>query len=276
VSYWSRTALVCSLAIIGAAAVVTAMLTLVVLLPGNRAFADDATHSATTILSVADTGGGPRLTLGDASALGRQVDAVDALSRIVSGREQVVAGDRTALVAIKAVDPEYQQIQGQNLAQGTFFTAQDSTSARSVAVLGQNVATTLFAGRSVALDQPLRIRNVTFTVRGVLASSGNETDDAIMIPLQTGQVRLFGPTALSEVALEVNADQVESVRGEVNELLRGRHQLRAGQADDFAIGQTIQDTSPPTPASVLQGVLGVTRDLTCTAKGLCALSQRQR
>jgi ABC-type lipoprotein release transport system permease subunit len=240
------------------------MLIVVVLLPV------EPPRSSRTLVSVADAGGAQTLTLADASALGRQVDGVAALSRIVSASEQVTAGDRSALVPINAVDPAYLDMHDQSLAQGTFFTAQDSASAQSVAVLGQRVAADLFAGRPFPLGQSIRIRNVTFVVRGVLATTGDDADSAILIPLQTGQVRLFGPTALSEVALEVEPDQVEAVRTQVNALLRGRHQLRAGQADDFAISTSRQETTVTTPASTLQRMVEITRDVTCTAKGLCA------
>ena len=77
---------------------------------------------------------------------------------------------------------------------GGFFSAQDETSARNVAVVGQTVARSLFPGGQDPVGQQIQIRNVPFTVIGVLTAKGStgfqDQDDVIFVPFQTGQVAM--------------------------------------------------------------------------------------
>jgi putative ABC transport system permease protein len=113
------------------------------------------------------------------------------------------------------------------------------------------------------VGQSIRIGSVPFAVVGVLASS----TDAILIPFQTGQVRLFGTTALGEVDVQArDVSQTDAVAEAVQLLLRTRHQVRAGQPDDFTIRQ------PPasgTPMPITDRFRYLSQEYACAAKGLC-------
>src|SRR5690606_37168992 len=84
------------------------------------------------------------------------------------------------------------------------------------------------------------------TVVGTLAPKGQggfgqDQDDIVMVPLETGRRRLLGmmglpPDALMHVALTVaDADDLDYVQGEVEALLRQRHRIRPGDDDDFRV-----------------------------------------
>src|SRR5690606_12395540 len=70
---------------------------------------------------------------------------------------------------------------------------------------------------------------------------GQDQDDIVMVPLETGRRRLLGmmglpPSAVMQVALTVtNADDLDYVQGEVEALLRQRHKIRPGDDDDFRV-----------------------------------------
>src|SRR5206468_6607255 len=115
----------------------------------------------------------------------------------------------------------------------------DNTNATNVAVLGQTVATNLFPNGQSPVGQLVRIRNVPFTVVGVLASKGSsgfgDQDDTIMIPFRTGQVRLFGANNINQIVVQVaDSSQISNVTTEMQTLLRTRHQLTSSQSDDFS------------------------------------------
>ena len=211
-------------------------------------------------------------------AITRQVPDITALSRAVFGTALVAAGGLDGQVPIQGVDPSFAQVTSDTVAQGTFFTSQDATSANRVAVLGQTLSNHLFQSGETAIGATIRIRNVPYTVIGVLASqqpSGTteNADDAVLIPFQTGQVRLFGATALDAVLVQVaDANQTDAVSQEVEQLLRQRHQVQAGQPDGF----TIRSVRPTPAAGVgrtvtqfLGQVLDSARQYSCEAKGLC-------
>ena len=180
------------------------------------------------------------LKAGDVDAIVQTVHGVTAASAVLAGNAQVIVGSQNWPTRVQAVMPAYQQIQDWPVAQGAFFTANDNTDSRNVAVIGQTVAANLFPKGSSPLGQLIRVRNVPFTVVGVLASKGGgfggDQDDMIFIPLQTGQVRLFGATSINQIVVQAADEaQMNAVTAQLEQLLRQRHRLRSGQADDFSV-----------------------------------------
>jgi putative ABC transport system permease protein len=189
----------------------------------------------------AGAGSNTTLKSADATAIG-SVSGVDAVSPVVSGSAQVIAANQNWSTRVQAVLPAYAQIEDWTIASGTFFTDQDNTSSNNVAVIGQTVATNLFPGGASPVGQSIRIRNVPFTVIGVLNSKGStagpggDQDDTILIPFQTGEVRLFGATSINQIMVQVSdANQMSSVQSSIETLLRQRHNLQGRSADDFTI-----------------------------------------
>jgi macrolide transport system ATP-binding/permease protein len=113
------------------------------------------------------------------------------------------------------------------------LTLDDNTTSANVAVLGQTVYTNLFPNGQSPIGQSIQIRNVPFTVIGLLTSKGSTAggnqDDAIMIPFTTGQVRLFGATSVNQIVLQVaDASQIPTVTTEITTLLPQMHKLSPG------------------------------------------------
>ncbi len=83
------------------------------------------------------------------------------------------------------------------IAEGGFFTDQDNTNASNVAVLGQTVVTRPVPERAVA-GRPADSHPQRAVHRRRRAGQqgqhgfGGDQDDTVLIPFQTGQVRLFG------------------------------------------------------------------------------------
>jgi putative ABC transport system permease protein len=180
------------------------------------------------------------LTNADVQAIREEVTGITRLSPVVQGNAQVIAGNQNWQTRIQGVSREYQQLQNWTVSRGAFFTAQDEVDVRNVAVIGQTVARNLFPNGQDPIGQVVRVRNAPFTVIGVLATKGatgfQDQDDVIFVPFQTGQVRLFGAVALNSVQVQVTqADQMDDVTASLTRLLRTRHRLGTGQADDFSI-----------------------------------------
>src|SRR5215216_2089991 len=186
----------------------------------------------------ARTGAGSATSLkaSDAEAISQQVQGLSGVSPVVSGTAQIIYGNQNWSTRIQAVMPEYLPINDWKLASGTSFTVQDNTESKNVAVIGQTVATSLFPNGPSPVGQLIRIRNVPFTVVGVLASKGSsgfgDQDDTMMIPFQTGQVRLFGATTINQIVVQVaDASQISAASDRITQLLRQRHQLGTSTAD---------------------------------------------
>jgi len=226
-------------------------------------------QSASTRGSGAAGGAGSAATLKeeDATALIRDVPNI-LLSPVVQGNSQVIAGGTNWQTRVTAVRPVYQQIQNWQMASGAFFGEQDDAAARNVAVLGQTVVTNLFPGGQSPLGQTIRIRNVPFTVVGVLASKGSgfggDQDDTILIPFETGQVRLFGIAALNNIVIQAqSSEDMATVVTQVTSTLRARHRLQGSQANDFSIRNNNE---------VVETVSSVSQTMTYLLGGVAAIS----
>jgi len=98
---------------------------------------------------------------------------------------------------------------------GRTFTGEELSRGAQVAILGQTVAQNLF-GESDPLGQALRIRNVPFTVIGILAKKGQsgvgqDQDDIVVVPLVTARQRVIGANRAK--ARSVNGIYVKMAAG---------------------------------------------------------------
>jgi putative ABC transport system permease protein len=211
------------------------------------------------------TGAGSSTTLkaSDADAIAA-ISGVSAISPVVSGSVQVIAGAQNWSTRAQSVLPAYLTINAWTISQGAAFTLDDNTTAANVAVIGQTVYTNLFPNGQSPIGQSIQIRNVPFTVVGLLTSKGGNADDVLMIPFTTGQVRLFGSTSISQIVLQVaDAAQIPTVTTEITTLLRQLHRLSASQPADF----TIQSNN-----DVISRASSVTSTLTALLGGVAAVS----
>ena len=116
-------------------------------------------------------GGAQTLTTKDADALADPQNVPDAtlISPEYNGNGQLVAGSFNTNANIVGAKPAYMTVHNIAVAQGDFITDDDVRSMSNLAVLGANVATTLFPDGD-ALGQSLRINGQSFKVAGVLAA----------------------------------------------------------------------------------------------------------
>jgi putative ABC transport system permease protein len=206
------------------------------------------------------------LKLEDAEAIQDQIEGVSAISPTVSGSAQIIAGNQNWQTRIQGVEPGYQQVQNWQMAQGAFFTDADNAGARNVAVIGQTVATNLFPNGD-AVGQQIRIRNVPFTVVGLLAPKGagmgGDQDDTVLIPLRAAQIRLFGGTSINSILIQAaSADQMTQMTNDITALLRTRHKI-SGATNDFTIRNN---------TDLLSTVTSVSQTMTYLLGGVAAVS----
>ncbi|MBM4201376.1 MAG: FtsX-like permease family protein [Gammaproteobacteria bacterium] len=202
------------------------------------------------ILSGASTSGGtrmgfgtiPTLTGADAEAIG-ELPSVAAAAPTTMEAAQIVFGPNNWSASVTGTTPEFLAIRAWDLAEGAPFTDVDVRSASRVALLGQTAATNLF-GPASPVGQTIRIKNVPFTVIGLLAPKGQsldgrDQDDTAVIPLTTAQRKLFGnrfPGTVRFILAQADSEEaMGQAEREISELLRQRHRIREGQEDDFTV-----------------------------------------
>ena len=205
------------------------------------------------------------LTEGDVDAIRDEVQGVQFVAGALRGSTQVVYAENNASTSWQGVQPEYFDINNWEIAQGEGFDAQDYSSAGKVVILGETVRRTLF-GDDSGVGQSIRLGRVPFTVVGTLKPKGQggfgqDQDDVVMVPLETGRRRLLGamglpPGTLMQIALTVtDAKDLDYVQGEVEALLRQRHKIGPGDDDDFRVRNISQIVATRTATTNLMSKL---------------------
>ena len=206
-------------------------------------------------------GGAGTLKVEDAEAIRREIPGVTAVSEEVRSNSQIAAGNQNWFTQVLGESPEYFDIRQWPLAEGAPFTDQDVRSANKVCVIGRTTATQIY-GNEDPVGQILRIKNVPFTVTGVLtpkglSAQGPDQDDVIIMPYTSAMKRVAGGTTLRNINVQVaNAQDLAPVQQQIISLLRQRHNIREGRDDDFTVRnqQEIAQTATAT-ADVMAGLL---------------------
>jgi len=192
-------------------------------------------------------GSGAVVTLSedDAKAIVAECPAVATVAPTVRGAAQVMYGNANWATSIVGTTQDYLTIRDQSVLSGSPFTADDVNSGAKVALLGTTVTQNLF-GEADPVGQSIRIKNVPFTVDGVLSPkgqspSGQDQDDVILIPISTAKRQVVGASQANSRSVQavmvqaVNAAAMDEAQREMGALLRQRHRIQPGQDDDFTV-----------------------------------------
>ncbi len=182
------------------------------------------------------------LVLEDAKAIAEQVPSVSRVAPQITLSEVIQVGGVSSSASVLGVTPEFLPVRQFEMERGRFFGASDLDSARSVVVIGPDLATKMFPAQEV-LGRMLRIRNQAFEVIGVLAPKGavfgQNQDENAYIPLSTMVNQLSGrdPTygvSLNFISVEArDGDSINAAAFQITNLLRQRHRIL--REDDFAV-----------------------------------------
>ena len=205
------------------------------------------------------------LTEDDGEAIRSEVQGVQYVAGALRGNTQVVLAENNASTSWQGVQPEFFDINAWEIAEGNVFDAQDYSSADKVVILGDSVRRTLF-GEDSGVGQTIRLGRVPFTVVGTLVAKGQggfgqDQDDVVMVPMETGRRRLLGsmglpPGTVMQIALTVtDPKDLDYVQGEVEALLRQRHKIQPGSDDDFNVRNISQIVATRTATTNLMSKL---------------------
>jgi len=141
------------------------------------------------------------LTPQDSDAILHECSAVRSAAPVVRARTQIIAGGRNWVpMYIYGTTPELLVVRDWNeMAAGEVFSERDVRNGSKVCLLGQTVASNLFLDES-PIGKEIRIKNVAFTVIGVLTSKGAnmmgmDQDDIVLAPWTTIKYRVSGQSA---------------------------------------------------------------------------------
>jgi putative ABC transport system permease protein len=186
----------------------------------------------------------PTLTWDDLKAIRTEVPSVRYAAAQLRSNAQILSEDQNWNTGVFGTTTEYFDIRNWPVATGAPMTESDVESGTKAVWLGRTVVDKLFGPNTDPIGQTVRIKNIPFEVRGVLAKkgqspTGQDYDDAAIVPLKAFQTKIQGGlqqfiggtiyVGASSSATTARAEQ------QITALLRDRHHIGPGSDDDFSI-----------------------------------------
>jgi len=185
------------------------------------------------------------LTLSDVKAVSDPYQAPSVLAAVpaVSGAVEISYSGVTKQSSLTGTLPEYQQVRSLELLEGDFITSENQNGIASVAVIGVDVADTLYGRQEQVVGESIRLNGQLFRVIGLLKSQGGNAmgsqDNIVIVPFSTAQSRLLSRDNHEQVdviyAQAIDADSTTAAVREITDTLRARHRLSLENPDDFTI-----------------------------------------
>ena len=182
------------------------------------------------------------LTILDTVALTDKTQAPDIkqVAPIVSTNGTCVVGSNTSSPStFYGTWPAYYEASNTSIQSGSYFTNDDVTQARRVALIGQTTATALF-GTESPIGQTMRCSGIQFTVIGLTAKKGasgfQDGDSLVLIPITTMENTITGNQALSSILVEATkSTTTTAAQTELTTILDARHGITGSNSADFSV-----------------------------------------
>jgi putative ABC transport system permease protein len=225
-------------------------------------------------------GSAATLTDDDANAIRDEIPEIQYVATSIRGGGQVVFAENNWSTRWEGVNADYFPVNDWEMALGEPFSARDFSSAGKVVILGETVRRELF-GDADPVGATIRLGRVPLRVSGVLVSKGQgnwgqDSDDIILVPLETGRRRLAAAAApapatpaagtpamvprqastVQQISVMVGrAEDLTYVEEEITALMRQRHRVPPGGDDTFAVRNIAEIVSTRTQTTRLMSLL---------------------
>ena len=209
-------------------------------------------------------GSGSTLTQTDVNALNDPAQAPDILTAIpITGAPgNLTFANQNWFAQVQGSTQDFASVRSYDLAEGSFFTADDVRSSSRVAVIGQTVVDNLFQGVD-PVGQSIMIQRQSFRVVGVFAAKGaagfggGNQDNVVSIPITSAWAYLLGGRGknIAQIILQAkSADAIPAAEKEATAILISTHKLADPSNPDF---QMLSQQDILSTASSITGVLTV-------------------
>jgi putative ABC transport system permease protein len=176
--------------------------------------------------------------------------------------------DRAISTAVFGISPNWLELRGDEVSQGSIFSVEEEEALARVAILGADAEAHLFPSES-SIGKTIRIGEVPFQVEGVLKArgagpGGGSLDDLILIPVSTASKRLFNRDFLTMLIVQLrDPNRSDAAVQGLTSLLRERHHLPPSALDDFTVSN---------PRAVMAQVTKMGSTLSKTLEGVAVLA----
>jgi len=146
-------------------------------------------------------------------------------------------------ITVFGADDNYLEAAGYEVAKGRNFNDSDIRNNRNLAILGVEIAKTLFINPNLALDSVIIADNVRYKVVGVLKEKGSSNtfsgDKQVFVPLTTAKRFYASKNQNYNLSVAVNNGiEIDQAIDESTGLFRIIRGLRASEEEDFEINKS--------------------------------------
>lgn len=221
------------------------------------------------------------LTLEDGIAIKENIDSVIRVAPIAMNNYDLLYNGESMNITAIGTTADFQYTNNQILSSGRFIDDLDLADQRRVAVIGADVAKTLFYYEQ-PLGERLLVDGAPYIIIGVLQTKGTDAtgspqDDRILIPITTAMHRLIYTDSVDRIFVQGrNKEELNQTINDVTALLRQRHGMtEPSQPSDFTVRDqaTLRTTLADTDIWLERILIGVsTLALTMSCIGLFSVS----
>ena len=176
----------------------------------------------------------------------RDVDAlkkeptIAAVAPEARGQAKIIYENNDATITYAGTNEDFFAMRNFTAAKGATFTNSDVDSFNRVAVIGSELAKTLF-GEVEPVGKTVRLKNISFRVIGVLDKKGLgpmgiDQDNIVLIPITIAQKQMLGIDHYNLVTVQAgDAYDIEFAKSRITAVLRQNHRITDPDKDDFTI-----------------------------------------
>ncbi|MEO5360421.1 MAG: ABC transporter permease [Nitrospirota bacterium] len=227
--------------------------------------------------SPSDLAESTRLTIDDARAIKESLPSAKIVAPVATKTFPVRYRNTTLTgTTMMGIPMEFFQLKKIPVGQGRLFTEKDTM--EKTAIVGSKVAERLFKGED-PIGKTIFISQVACEVIEVLVPmavdlSGMNEDNIIYLPLSTFMKRLKNTTSINLIYVEaVSEEAAGRLKGEIEGLLRQRHNIKKGEKDDFTVAELKDINSMQTKTMKIVVTLGmITSAISFTISSIGILS----
>jgi putative ABC transport system permease protein len=210
------------------------------------------------------------LTMSDVNALNDKEKAphVKAAAPILTATGSCTIGNISSTPQnMTGTWPSYFEAANSPVDKGSYFTNDDVSVGRPVAIIGTTVAKELFDTDS-PLDQVIRCNGVSLNVIGVMKSKGTtgfqDADSIVIMPITLVQRSMSGYGSLSQIQVEAtDSKSTQDAMDEVTSIMNTQHKIKTSASADYRVLNQ---------ASLLQSSSDSSHTLTVLLAAIAAIS----
>lgn len=190
----------------------------------------------------------PPGTVAEYEFLQQRLTSAEGVTISASSNTIVKAGSNAYQgMALTGVVYSYQDVYDVSLEEGRFFTQSEINASRNLAIIGREIANTLYPQQNV-IGKQIKIKGMKFVVIGVFEEEGEglfdapSKDEACLIPYGAfGKMYYTGRNGMEPTIAVKGMEEdigLVALENEMTGLLRAKRGLRPRDEDNFALNKT--------------------------------------